>query len=771
MKNCAALKFLAILLCAAFLLTAAVSGVAIAFLIAMNQYSQTPEEMFATEQYYDFRWQARKLAMEYEASLHSNATEEELDRYFAEYYTPVDDWEEDSWFFLLYDASGKLVDQHYNAHKANDMVELTYDISAPQYPIIINRDIRVSDIPTHTPEDPTAATEIPSETNEPTTCPTEGPETVPTLPSYTSQYDNTIIWEFVANGEGHLYLITTVSTGAAYGVKLYLSPELLEFPDHWEWELLEFVYGMRYDLLWVLGGSLLLFAATLVYLCCVAGRKPKTDEVRPGGLNRLPLDLYLGGVVLLVVGLVVLISDCFYWPVDAYEPMWLIFAGFGALGYVCCLLAVGFLFAFAAQVKVPGIWWLKHTAVGFLLILSFRVIRWLALALKKGLTRFGKAAPGVAKKSWGFVTACALGFWAAILWAWHTFFKLVRWLFSLLRKGAALLWKGLRRFFTMLPHTWQWLLAATALVFCVVIAIFGNKLMTLVAMGGGLAIVLYSAHSFGTLLDATKRMSGGDLETKVDDRMLIGSFREYAAHLNALAGVATEAARQQMKSERMKAELVTNVSHDIKTPLTSIINYVDLLQKAQSQEEAEAHLEVLQRQSQRLKKLIEDLMEMSKASTGNMAVELTSVDAVEAINQALGEFSEKLQHSQITPVFLPPEGPLMMTADGRLTWRVLSNLLSNAVKYALPGTRLYIDLAQAEGTVRISLKNISREQLNVSSSELMERFVRGDASRNTEGSGLGLNIARSLMELQKGQLQLLVDGDLFKVTLIFPNCS
>ena len=161
-------------------------------------------------------------------------------------------------------------------------------------------------------------------------------------------------------------------------------------------------------------------------------------------------------------------------------------------------------------------------------------------------------------------------------------------------------------------------------------------------------------------------------------------------------------------------------------------------------------------------------MEMSKASTGNMAVELTRVNGVEAINQALGEFSEKLEAVQLLPVFNPPAEPVMMTADGRLTWRVLSNLLGNAVKYALPGTRLYIDLVTVDDQVLISLKNISKEQLNVSSEELMERFVRGDASRNTEGSGLGLNIAKRLMELQKGQLQLLVDGDLFKVTLIFP---
>ena len=766
MKNCAALKFLAILLCAAFLLTAAVSGVAIAFLIAMEQYSQTPEEMFATEQYYDFRWQARKLAMEYEAGLHSNATEEELDRYFAEYYTPVDEWPDTHWFYRLYDATGNLVQERYNAHKAKDMVELTYDISAPQYPVILNRDIRVPDIPSHTPEDPTWATEVPSETLDPT----EATETVPTLPSYSSQYDNTILWEFVANGEEHMYLLTTVSTGASYGVKLYLSPELMNMPDSWEWNLLKFVYELRYDLLWVFGGSLLLFVAMLVYLCCAAGRKPMCDEVRPSGLNRIPLDLYLGGVIGVIVVLTILVMDSFYW-MDNVEPLWLIFAAIGGLGYLCGLLIVGFLFAFAAQVKVNGGWWLKHTVIGFVLVLAWRVCKWLVLGLDKIMTRFCKVLPGLAKKFWDVVKSCAFGIWKLLRWGWETFCKLMTWLFSLVKKGAILLWKGTCRFFELLPHTWQWLVAAGALVFFVVIAIFGNKLMTLVAMGGGLAIILYSAHSFGILLESTKRMSGGDLETKVDDKTLVGSFREYATHLNALAGVATEAAKQQMKSERMKAELVTNVSHDIKTPLTSIINYVDLLQKAESQEEAEAHLEVLQRQSQRLKKLIEDLMEMSKASTGNMTVELTAVDAVETVNQALGEFSEKLQQARITPVFLPPEGPLMMTADGRLTWRVLSNLLSNAAKYALPGTRLYIDLAELDGKVLISLKNISREQLNVSSEELMERFVRGDASRNTDGSGLGLNIARSLMELQKGQLQLLVDGDLFKATLIFPNCS
>jgi len=233
--------------------------------------------------------------------------------------------------------------------------------------------------------------------------------------------------------------------------------------------------------------------------------------------------------------------------------------------------------------------------------------------------------------------------------------------------------------------------------------------------------------------------------------------------------VAVVAAQKQLKSERMKTELITNVSHDIKTPLTSIINYVDLLQKPHSEEDGEQYLEVLARQSQQLKKLLEDLMDMSKASTGNMNVEIIRLDAVEAINQALGEFSDKLEQARLVPVFRHADPFVPMMADGRLLWRVLNNLLGNAVKYAMPGTRLYLDLMILEGNVVISLKNISREELTTDAEELMERFVRGDDSRNTEGSGLGLNIAKSLVELQKGQMQLLVDGDLFKVTLIFPG--
>ena len=354
------------------------------------------------------------------------------------------------------------------------------------------------------------------------------------------------------------------------------------------------------------------------------------------------------------------------------------------------------------------------------------------------------------------------------LWQWLG--RIVRWCLDLLGNLLRRIAGGIRYFIGLLPTIWQWLLAGFAVLILLVIVVnTANVLVFLVCLGGAAGILLYGAYAFGVLLESARRLRGGDLDTRVDDRKLIGCFSQFAQELDGLAEVAVIAAQKQLKSERMKTELITNVSHDIKTPLTSIINYVDLLQKPHSPEEEAMYLEVLARQSNQLKKLIEDLIDMSKASTGNLPVDTMRLNAVEAVNQALGEFGDKLEKAQIQPVFRHTAETVEMMADGRLVWRVLSNLLSNAVKYAMPGTRLYIDLSQADNKVILSMKNISREELNVEADELIERFVRGDDSRNTEGSGLGLNIAKSLMELQKGQLQLLVDGDLFKVTLVFPT--
>ena len=432
-------------------------------------------------------------------------------------------------------------------------------------------------------------------------------------------------------------------------------------------------------------------------------------------------------------------------------------------GFVICLVIVAFLFACAAQFKTPNGYWWRNTLCGWFFRLCYVISCWLERALGPILGR-------ILSKLWKLTVLAWQFFCRACVWVYHFTENALGWLFATL--GKAFRWVGSKivNFFSLLPLMWQWLVAGAAMLLTVTFALLTrSEGMLVLSLCVSFAVVLYGASCFGTLLDAAKRMGKGDLETKVSDKNMIGAFKDFAGDLNALADVAVVAARNQLKSERMKTELITNVSHDIKTPLTSIINYVDLLQKPHSSEEQEMYLEVLSRQSGQLKKLIEDLMEMSKASTGNMAVDITAVNAVEAINQALGEFADKFEKVQLTPVFRQPEEPVYMKADGRLAWRVLSNLLSNAYKYALPGTRLYIDLMELDGKVLISLKNISREELNVSADELLERFVRGDISRNTEGSGLGLNIAQSLMELQKGQLQLLVDGDLFKVTLVFAS--
>ena len=336
-------------------------------------------------------------------------------------------------------------------------------------------------------------------------------------------------------------------------------------------------------------------------------------------------------------------------------------------------------------------------------------------------------------------------------------------------------WAG--RIFSVMPLTWQWLLAGGILLAALLLAVVllrytaSMLLLLLPVLLVGSVLFLYSSYALGVLLQGVGRMSSGDLSQKVDTRHLRGGFLDFGNQLNALADVTVEAAREQLRSQRMKTELITNVSHDIKTPLTSIINYVDILKHVSTEEERAQYLEVLSRQSLRLKKLIEDLMELSKASTGNMPVELTQMDAAEAVNQALGEYADKLAALPLTVIFPRPAAPMTIRADGRLLWRTLSNLLQNICKYAMPGTRLYVDLVDDGQEVCICMKNISREELNVSAEELMERFVRGDKSRNTEGSGLGLNIARSLMELQQGRLELLVEGDLFRACLIFPRES
>lgn len=501
----------------------------------------------------------------------------------------------------------------------------------------------------------------------------------------------------------------TLEDGETVTIREYNSPEYvvtvsmrqdsLLIPYGTSLQLLELLHSLRYILIFVLILSTILFVTGTSYLCVIAGNASRNSPAHRGALNYMPLDIYavVGGLI--CTTLLPLATNLIYnWTNGKnYNMGTLTLVSFLFLGI--SFIFLGFVYAVATQVKLPKGFWYRHS---FLYWLSQRVS-------------------------------------------------------ALLR---------------MVPVVWRLLLSNLFWVLCVCGTYFltyhGLYWPLMVSSLLGLAILCYSAYAFGCLVQGAKRMAQGNLNAKLETRYLVGTYKDCADHLNHLADVAIVAARKQMQSDRMKTELITNVSHDIKTPLTSIINYVDILQHVQSKEDSQQYLEVLGRQSQRLKKLIEDLMELSRASTGNMPVHILPLNATETVNQALGEFSDKLEQAGLDLVFQPPEEEITMLADGRMSWRVLSNLFSNTVKYAMPGTRVYLELHRQSDWVLISLKNISREPLNISAEELTERFVRGDASRNTEGSGLGLNIAKSLMELQHGQLRLRVDGDLFKATLMFP---
>ena len=509
------------------------------------------------------------------------------------------------------------------------------------------------------------------------------------------------------------------------------------------YSVLDLIRQYRSFLLPFIGVCLLLFVLSAIYLFTAAGRSPGKQIVCAGGINRLPLDLYLILGLLAGTGLTVLAMNGT--PVLLRSDFMLGCSLAVSAAFLCCLLLTGFCFACVAQCKTPGKFCWKNLLCIRLLSAFIRLWKYLNTWFREsGFPRLKKSL----ENTWGIIRSALV------------------WLCGVARKCTDKIGRRLNHFFSLIPLTWQWVLTGSLMI----ILIFATE-GHLISLLTCLCLILYGSHCFGLLLASARKMGKGDLDTKIESKLLVGSFRDFAKDLNDLSDAATAAAQNQLKSERMKTELITNVSHDIKTPLTSIINYVDLLQKPHTDEEGSEYLEVLDRQSQRLKKLVEDLMDMSKASTGNMAVEITRVDAVESVNQALGEFADKLERAWLYPVFRHSESSVPMMADGKLVWRVLNNLLSNIVKYGMPGTRIYLDLTHVNGKVILSLKNISREELNVTAEELMERFVRGDASRNTEGSGLGLNIAKSLMELQNGHLQLLVDGDLFKVTLIFPDAK
>lgn len=274
------------------------------------------------------------------------------------------------------------------------------------------------------------------------------------------------------------------------------------------------------------------------------------------------------------------------------------------------------------------------------------------------------------------------------------------------------------------------------------------------------------------LQNTVKQMAEGNLEHHINTDKMLPACKKHGNYLNQIADGINLAVEERLKSEHFKTELITNVSHDIKTPLTSIVNYVDLLQKEGiSNEEREEYIQVLDRQSARLKKLIDDLMDASKASTGNVEMHLEKCDVGIMMVQTLGEYEEKMTALDLNLIAAAPSEVLLVRADSRHLWRIFDNLLNNICKYSQPGTRVYVNQESEENQVKIIFRNTSKYPLNLSSEELMERFIRGDSSRHTEGSGLGLSIAKNLTELMQGSFELTTDGDLFKVIIILPKIS
>lgn len=708
MKNALWVKFIAVLLCAACLLAAAGSGLVLGILTSSDwlkteDYQASLESTIREQLSWSVEWMASAWASREYGKMPEQLFE--LQRETGSDFGFSVNWDDIS--YEIQDGDNKVLYRVDN--QVQPVLELRYTFSPLEY------------------EEYLGSVQIPQEEDEDAQ------------------------WGAVSDGAGgrvcYAYHEKTLNTPLV--VEISLGENGVQLPV--AYELVGMFAGHGVALMLGMALGLVLFAALAVFLCSVAGRKPDSTEIKAGGFNALPLDLYGGGVLASCIALGYLAVEVIHHAQDVTTVL----AAMLLLGYGGCVIFVCFCFAVAAQVKMGNWHWLRNSIVGRCTSVALEIIRGI-FHLIPTLWSF---ALRIVKDIFKVVSALAV-----LLWSWMK--KCLTVTGRLLKKCLVLCEKTL----SLLPLTWQWIVVGGVLALMLLISVANNSEGWAVLWGlASLTTILYGSNCFGRLLEGAKRMRSGDLESKVDDKYLVGCFREFAGELNGLADVAMVAAQNQLKSERMKTELITNVSHDIKTPLTSIINYVDLLEKPHTPEEAQSYVEVLSRQSQRLKKLIDDLMEMSKASTGNIQVEIAEIDAVEAVTQALGEFSDKLTAAGLTPVFHQSEENIMLLADGRLLWRAMSNVLSNAVKYALPGTRLYVDVSATQDKAIISFKNISGAQLNISAEELMERFVRGDCSRNTEGSGLGLNIAKSLMELQKGQLQLLVDGDLFKVTLVFPR--
>ncbi len=459
------------------------------------------------------------------------------------------------------------------------------------------------------------------------------------------------------------------------------------------------------------------------FLFRAAGHHPGTEEsvVTPGWQEHIPLDLYLAAAIAAGItagGLLGMMYDASlgYGAMENVYALgvWFIFIFLGTAAL--CTVPLGWLLTLVVRIKLgDGLWW-RST-------LLYRLGRWLW-------------------RLWHRIVRCLREILGSLPLVWRIAMLFIGYLFL-----SFLLFIGMVNSYEP-----------------------GLYLLLLVAINclAGFSLIRISIW-MRQLQRAGAELARGNLDYKVDVSRMRWDFRTHGENLNSISEGLNKAVEDRMHSERFKTDLITNVSHDIKTPLTSIINYVDLLKKENLPgQQAAEYLEVLDRQSQRLKKLTEDLVEASKASSGAMTLQLARTDVAELLNQAVGEYTQRLEAAGVAPIVTVPEGEVAIFADGQHLWRVFDNLLSNICKYALPGTRAYFSVKRLEGDVVILVRNISARELNISADELMERFVRGDASRSTEGSGLGLSIAQSLTELMGGSFEIVLDGDLFKVVITFP---
>ena len=477
----------------------------------------------------------------------------------------------------------------------------------------------------------------------------------------------------------------------------------------------------------------------LLVLLVLAGKRNDEGESVHTGMGRLPWDVWLVVVCCLAAGAVCVIVVVANLTMEGLqygmgqivmdtEVFRLMVGAWIAAAAVCIATVVGILHSAAAYVKVKG-WWRN--------CLTWKLCVWL----------------------WKLCVKC-------LKWCWKLWLKIWGWCKGLLAgyggavKKIPLIWKAAVVLGIIAVVQFMFFAMNTYDGSSVVVALLWNIVLFLL----GIIVCLMLKR----LQEGARTIADGDLDYRIDTKNLYGDVKEHAECLNRIGEGLSHNVDARLRSERMKTELITNVSHDLKTPLTSIVNYVDLLKKEELTGNAAEYVEVLDRQSARLKKLTEDLVEASKASTGSLQVNVERVSLTEIIEQASAEYALRLQENGLQSIVRVPDEEVTVWADGKYVWRILDNLLSNVCKYAMPNTRVYLE-ARIEGeTAVLSVKNMSRESLNISAEELMERFVRGDSSRTTEGSGLGLSIAQSLAKLMGGDVRLTVDGDLFKAEVVLP---